>query len=129
MSPSGSSSAISVTPIAHPFGLHPRGRDAITSFPNNVTNINSPNYTWVKGTSNYTLYHNVSGEPTQALLWLIGNIDGTLCKPRPNMRIGPLIFCCPPRRTRPWITCSTLVHGKSLRNRIATPYSALFRPE
>ena len=76
MSPSGGSGAIPATPIAHHFGLHPRGRDAIASFPNNVTNINPANYTWVKGSSNYTLCHDASSEPTQALLWLVGNIDG-----------------------------------------------------
>jgi hypothetical protein len=74
-SPYRSSSAISAMPIERHFGLRPRGRDAIASFPNNITNINPANYTWVKGTSNYTLCHNASGEPTQALLWLVGNID------------------------------------------------------
>jgi hypothetical protein len=37
--------------------------------------MNPANYTWVKRSLNYTLCHNASGEPTQALLWLVGNID------------------------------------------------------
>jgi len=63
------------TTIEDYFGLHPRGRDAIASFPNNITNINPANYTWIKGSSNYTLCHKASGEPRQALLWFVGEID------------------------------------------------------
>jgi hypothetical protein len=63
------------TRIDDHFGRHPRGRDAIAAFPNNVTNINPTNYTWIRGSSNYTLCHETSGEPTQALLWMVGNIE------------------------------------------------------
>src|SRR5882724_7002513 len=58
---SGSSSAIPATPIERHFGLHPQGRGAVASFPNNITNIDPANYTWVKGSSNYTLCHNTPG--------------------------------------------------------------------
>jgi hypothetical protein len=71
----GSTSAMSDTTIEDHFGVHPRGRDAIASFPNNITKINPTDYTWVNDSSNYSLCHNTPGEPTQALLWLVGDID------------------------------------------------------
>jgi hypothetical protein len=44
-------------------------------FQTNITNINPTDYTWVNDSSNYTLCHNAPGDPTQALLWLVGHID------------------------------------------------------
>lgn len=71
----GSTNAMSGTTIEDHFGVHPRGRDAIAFFPNNIANINPTDYTWVNDSSNYTLCHNTPGDPTQALLWLVGDID------------------------------------------------------
>jgi hypothetical protein len=65
----------SATPIERLPGLPPRGQDAIASFPNNINNMNPSNYIWVRGSSNYTLCHNSTGEPAQALLWVVGNND------------------------------------------------------
>lgn len=51
------------------------GRNAIVAFTNYIGNINTAGYTWVKSFSNYTLCHKGAGQPTQAVLWVIGDID------------------------------------------------------
>src|SRR6516162_3088466 len=63
-----SSGAITNDPV------QPQGRDAIATFSNNIINIKPANYMWVKKFSNHRLCHK-GPEPTQALLWLVGDID------------------------------------------------------
>jgi hypothetical protein len=60
----------------NPVVSRPCGRQAIATFPNNITNIDPANYMWVKDNSIYTLCHKapLDVEPTQALLWLVGDI-------------------------------------------------------
>ena len=59
----------------HELNDHPRGRDAIAAFPNNITNIDPNHYRWVPSSSNHTLCHKGSGLPKEALFWLVGDID------------------------------------------------------
>ncbi|KAH6681412.1 hypothetical protein B0J14DRAFT_647828 [Halenospora varia] len=66
---------MSDTTIEDHFGVHPRDREAIASFLNNISNINPANDIWVNDSSNYTLCHNAPGDPIQALLWLAGDIN------------------------------------------------------
>ncbi|KAH9203521.1 hypothetical protein DL95DRAFT_472310 [Leptodontidium sp. 2 PMI_412] len=118
----GSTSAMSDTTIEDHFGVHPRGRDAIASFPNNITKINPTDYTWVNDSSNYSLCHNTPGEPTQALLWLVGDIDRHSLETTNKYQIGRSTFYYQLRQTKPWIDCSRLVHGAHSPNQIATLY-------
>lgn len=50
-----------------PPASHPRGRDAVSSFPNNVVNLDPSKYMWMKSNSNYTLCHKAPPhvEPTR----------------------------------------------------------------
>src|SRR5882762_2359701 len=65
--------AVSPDPVVS----RPQGRQAMASFPNNITNIDPADYMWVKDNSIHTLCHKapLDVEPTQALLWLVGDID------------------------------------------------------
>ena len=122
---SGSSSAIPTTPIERPFGLHPQGRDAFASFPNNITNINPADYTWVKGSSNYTLCHKTLEEPIQALLWFVGDIDRHSLDTATAYENWTVDILLPAETDKALDSLLKLVHGRSLLYRIATPYSEL----
>ncbi|KAH8586494.1 hypothetical protein B0O99DRAFT_748287 [Bisporella sp. PMI_857] len=64
----GSTSAMSDTTIEDHFGVHPRGRDAIASFPNNITKINPTDYTWTTNKyQNWTVDVLLSAETDKAL--------------------------------------------------------------
>lgn len=77
-SPSAASNITSTESVSCPLVPMPtivKGREAIAAFPNYVGNLNAAGYTWVKTFSNYTLCHKGTGLPTQAVLWVIGDID------------------------------------------------------